>query len=81
MVVFEHDFPLDNNGIVWYLGTRACTEPFTNPVHLGLVGVTASSLQHDSTSADAVVGRDVVRCVTTPAENQVWLYLDLPFSC
>jgi len=41
-----------------------------NPHEIGAVTVTCSSLHTDSRPVDAVVGREAVRCVSQPDENQ-----------
>ena len=73
---FVHDTPFDENGIIYYLATHNKTQPFINPAVAGYVHVTASSLMHDSAAVSAVVGRDVVRCVTKPLEGS---YMTIDF--
>lgn len=66
---------LDTNGILYALGSIGGTMEWKNPADRGLVRITASSLMEDSASANAVVGRDVVRCVTKP-ENNAFFIID-----
>ncbi len=47
-----------------------------SPAGRGLVHVLCSSLMQDSTSAEAIVGREVVRCVTKP-EHGAWFAVNL----
>eukprot|EP00457_Paulinella_chromatophora_P000814 gb/GEZN01000814.1/.p1 GENE.gb/GEZN01000814.1/~~gb/GEZN01000814.1/.p1 ORF type:complete len:1063 (-),score=123.04 gb/GEZN01000814.1/:329-3517(-) len=66
-----------NDGIIAYLGTNRDTEPWQNPDAVrGLLLVTASSLSTDSQPASAIVGNQVVRCVTL-AERNSWFTIDL----
>ena len=54
----------DTHGILYFLGTKRYSSPYTNPHDMGAVEVIASSLGKDSAPAAAVVGRESVRCVT-----------------
>lgn len=73
---FNYEADLDENGILYHIGTHGKTHPWVNPAESGLVNVEASSLQHNSKEASSVVGRELVRCVTQPNPNQ-WFMIDL----
>eukprot|EP01006_Ploeotia_vitrea_P052211 TRINITY_DN67660_c9_g12_i2.p1 TRINITY_DN67660_c9_g12~~TRINITY_DN67660_c9_g12_i2.p1 ORF type:complete len:1039 (+),score=601.97 TRINITY_DN67660_c9_g12_i2:75-3191(+) len=77
---FVHQAPLDENGVVHYIATLGHTQQWVNPAKAGLIKVTASSLMNDSTPATAVVGHDVVRCVTRPEANS-WFIIDFVDKC
>jgi hypothetical protein len=65
----------DAAGIVHYLATAALTRAWSNPMTSGLVNVSASSVLSDSHPLSAVVGTNVVRCVTK-AEQNSWIMID-----
>ncbi|MES1910768.1 MAG: hypothetical protein MHM6MM_003301 [Cercozoa sp. M6MM] len=60
---------MDENGLMYLLGTNYGSEPWQNPHDAGHLTVTSSSLQNDSKSASAIVGRVPVRCVTDAADG------------
>ncbi|GAB5362054.1 hypothetical protein AAMO2058_000765200 [Amorphochlora amoebiformis] len=70
---FLHTSDFDDKGIFHYLGTAGGTLGWSNPCLLGMVSVTASALMRDSKPEHYAVGREVVRCVTTPKLNS-WFY-------
>ena len=65
-------------GIMFYLGTKQRTAPWRNPDDLGVVRVTSVPLAVSPASApaSAIVGREVVRCVTQP-NRESWFCIDL----
>jgi len=54
----------DENGILYYIGTRGYTKPWENPMEIGEVNVTMSSIKEDSAPASSIVGRTPVKCAT-----------------
>ena len=75
-LTFRHQSDLDINGVMYWLGTAGLTLPYVNPAQRGLVRVTCSGLMKDSLPIDHVVGRAVVRCVTS-AEPAAWICIEL----
>lgn len=73
---FPYKADFDGGGIVHHLGTAGGTRPFRNPAEAGDLAVTASSLNHDSEPASAIVGDQVVRCSTKPQQD-AWFHVDL----
>lgn len=75
---FTHTAPMDENGLLYYLGTRGGTRAWKNPAEGSEAPVKtwAASVQSDSKPPSAICGREVVRCVSKPAENQ-WFAIDL----
>jgi len=73
--VFKYQFDFDTNGILYYIGTHGNKDPWSNPAKSGLVKVTSSGILHDSVDETAVVGREVVRCVTK-ADPNAWFAVD-----
>ena len=57
------------------MGTNKGSEGWVNPVQRGYIRVLSSSLAADSAPLTAVVGRDLVRCVTEPKRNS-WMMID-----
>ena len=74
--VFRYQYDLDENGVMFYLGTCGRTQPYTNPAEAGFVKVVSSGLMDDSAPLSAAVGRELVRCVTTPVRNS-WFVFEL----
>jgi hypothetical protein len=72
---FTHESDFDTNGILYYLGTNELTDNWQNPADMGLVRVEACSLQHNSQPKSAIVGREAVRCVSQPNQDQ-WFVID-----
>eukprot|EP01083_Nonionella_stella_P191782 709582_1 len=72
---FSHDYPMDTNGILYYLGTDCGRSEWKNPHDRYSVTVTCRSLMKDSKNASAIVGRESVRCVSKPEDNQ-WFQVD-----
>jgi hypothetical protein len=72
--VYGSDF--DENGLMFYLGTCGKTAPYTNPAAAGFVRVTSSGLMGDSMPLSSAVGRETVRCVTTPVRNS-WFQFEI----
>jgi hypothetical protein len=73
---FVHREDFDENGLFYYLGTLGKTRPWANPADGGFVRVNSSGMMNDSAPLAAIVGREVVRCVTKPVRN-AWIMLDL----
>lgn len=69
--VYQSDF--DGQGIVAYLAGGLAN--YNNPAEKGLIKITSSPLSHDSEPATAIVGNEVVRCVTAARANS-WFALD-----
>lgn len=70
---FVYSEDLDTNGILYYLGSGGKTQPWINPEYKGVVCTTSSALAKDSESSSAIVGREVVRCVTQPAKDNFFM--------
>ena len=66
----------DKEGLLYFLGTRGHSAPYTNPALLDLVRVTCIGTMKDSVPIQAVTGRDLVRCVTL-ADKEAWIQLEL----
>ena len=77
---FRYHSDLDENGVMWYLGTCGKTQPYANPAEAGFVKVVSSGLMGDSAPLSAAVGRELVRCVTTPVKNS-WFVFELVDLC
>ena len=73
---FRYQSDLDENGVMWYLGTCGRTQSYSNPAEAGFVKVVSSGLMGDSAPLSAAVGRELVRCVTTPVKNS-WFVFEL----
>jgi len=73
---FHYRSDLDENGVMYYLGTCGRTQPYQNPAEAGFVRVISSGLMGDSAPLSAAVGRELVRCVTTPVKNS-WFVFEL----
>ena len=73
---FRYQADFDENGVMWYLGTCGRTAPYANPAEAGFVRVVSSGLMGDSAPLSAAVGRELVRCVTTPVKNS-WFVFEL----
>jgi len=75
-LAFRYHNDLDENGIVYFLGTNWKTDEWKNPaLERGVIQVSSSRLAKDSAPAWSVVGRKVVRCVCFP-ERQNWFLID-----
>jgi hypothetical protein len=74
---FIYDSDFDGNGVVAYLATNDGLSSYVNPVDLGLMSVTASSLMPNSEPARSVVGDVAVRCVTRALPNS---FFEIEFS-
>jgi len=75
-VEFVYESNMDENGALYWLGTRGGTEPWRNPSDRGLVQVSMSSVNATSLPPSAIVGRESARCVTQDNENS-WFIVDL----
>ena len=73
---FVYQYDLDQSGVLYAIATERHTQPWQNPVDSRRVAVSSSSLLDDSAPLSAVVGQDVVRCVTQPRPHS-WIALDL----
>ena len=73
---FVYQYDLDHHGLIYAIATDRHSHPWRNPADSRRVAVTASSLLEDSAPLSAVVGLDVVRCVTQPRPHS-WMALDL----
>lgn len=71
-----HDAMGSVPGIFHQIGSQGGTRPWENPVDLGLIRLTASSLLPESDSLRSLLGTDPVRCVTRP-QPQSWIMVDL----
>jgi E3 ubiquitin-protein ligase HECTD1 len=74
---FYPSYDFDENGILYWLGTKMGTSAWSNPAELGLVQVTSSPLAVNPVSqpASAICGRTTVRCVTQAIQNS-WFCVD-----
>eukprot|EP01084_Bolivina_argentea_P288252 494728_1 len=65
---FSHNHPMDENGILFFLGTKGTRDnnKYVNPAELGLIIVNTSAMMSDSCSPVAFVGRNCVGCATKP---------------
>lgn len=70
---FTYQYDFDTNGICYYLGTNHGTSSWRNPMELEMLKVEPSSLMHNSEPPSAVVGREVVRCVTQNKPNSFFI--------
>lgn len=72
---FEYESDFDKNGIFYYLGTNGGRYEWKNPASINMVTVTSSPLGTKPTSAPAysIVGRSIVRCVTTQTLNAYFM--------
>ncbi|ETO36723.1 hypothetical protein RFI_00341, partial [Reticulomyxa filosa] len=68
---FVHNQPMDENGILYFFGTRGGTKTYENPGTLGMIIINSA----DSEPVDAFIGRKVVRCVTKPGAS-CWFSVD-----
>ena len=75
ILCFQHESDFDKNGIVYHLGTNGGTTAWKNPMDLGKIRVSASTVKGDSEPLSAVVGRTCVRCVTESLPNQ-WMLIE-----
>ena len=73
---FSYQSDLDRDGLLYFLGTRGHSAPYTNPALLDLVRVTSIGVMKDSVPIQAVTGRELVRCVTL-ADKEAWIQLEL----
>eukprot|EP00456_Euglypha_rotunda_P081591 TRINITY_DN7975_c0_g1_i10.p1 TRINITY_DN7975_c0_g1~~TRINITY_DN7975_c0_g1_i10.p1 ORF type:complete len:2203 (+),score=340.71 TRINITY_DN7975_c0_g1_i10:827-6610(+) len=60
---FDQEFK-DENGILYFIGTRGYTKPWENPMEMGEVTVTMSTMKEDSAAPSSIVGRTPVKCAT-----------------
>ena len=67
---------LDTNGILYNIATADGRVEYKNPHELGLIKVTAKSIQPDSRPAHFACGREAVRCVSKREPN-CWFAFDL----
>ena len=72
---FKYQSDFDANGIVHYIATQNGTQPWQNPAKAGWIRITTSGILHDSVDETAVVGHEVVRCVTK-ADANAWFAID-----
>jgi hypothetical protein len=77
---YSHDF--DNQGIIHYIGTRLGTAKWMNPAEIGLIrascseALTGSPGSPPSVPITAIVGNEVVRCVSAAKAN-MWFCIDI----
>lgn len=73
--VYTSDF--DDRGVLYYLGTHGYTQPWQNPAVIGAVSVSSSPLasKPPCSPSSAIVGREIVRCVTVPGKD-AWFAVD-----
>eukprot|EP01083_Nonionella_stella_P254505 874454_1 len=67
---------LDEDGILYHIATFDKTKEYKNPMELGLIKVTAKSIQPDSLPVHHACGRAAVRCVSR-REPDCWFQFDL----
>jgi len=69
---FKYHHDMDENGIMFFVGTQRKTAPYRNPALHGSVRVISTPLATEpipSAPAWSIVGRDLVRCVTKPMKG------------
>eukprot|EP01084_Bolivina_argentea_P303117 523273_1 len=75
---YEHD--MDENGILYYLGTRCDYESYTNPSYVGSVTVTDSTYSNQE-MLNNVVGRTICKYQQWGSRQDVpYLIVNLPIS-
>ena len=74
--IFSYQSDMDKEGLLYFLGTRGHSQPYTNPALIDLVRVTCIGTMKDSVPIQAVTGRELVRCVTL-ADKEAWIQLEL----
>ena len=74
---FVHKHPLDENGVLFFFGSKGTRDAnkYQNPAKLGMVIVNTSEMMPDSQPYAAFVGRQCVRCVTKPSAS-CWFSVD-----
>eukprot|EP01084_Bolivina_argentea_P250100 418904_1 len=74
---FIHKHPLDENGILFFFGSKGTRDPskYINPAKLGMVIVNTSEMMPDSQPYAQFIGRTCVRCVTKPSAS-CWFSVD-----
>jgi len=70
---YEHD--LDENGVIFYLGTFGRKKPFQNPHSLGLIRCFSTSI--GSGKVEDFIGRTLVNCRTL---NEPFSYFGVDFG-
>eukprot|EP01083_Nonionella_stella_P224105 798025_1 len=75
-IEMRYQYDLDEHGVFFNLGSDGGSRPWENPAKRGLCHVLCSSLMQDSVPAEAIVGREMVRCVTKP-EHGAWFAVNL----
>ena len=70
---FNEDF--DDNGILYFLGTKGGQQSWKNPSISDEVSVCSSALVKDSVEISNFVGREPLRLVTKPEDN-AWMQVD-----
>jgi len=73
---FRYVSDFDTNGLLHAIGTLLGTKTWSNPGESGQVVVTSSVLQQESVASTAIVGRQVVHCVSQPYTHS-WFIIDL----
>ena len=73
---FVHQYPMDENGILYFFGSHGKTKPWQNPADQGMCIVTTCEMMPDSAPCNALCGREALRCVTKPSAN-CWFAVDL----
>jgi len=74
--IFAWRHNLDENGIMYYLGTQQGTATFTNPADLGTVRVTSSSTDPTSADLSALLARQPCRVMTRSGSSNGWFQFD-----
>lgn len=74
-ITFKPKAPMDDNGILFFLGTAMGAMPYVNPAQIDAVRCVSSPLNHDSVPIEAFAGRECVRLVSKPVENS-WFMID-----
>eukprot|EP00457_Paulinella_chromatophora_P000316 gb/GEZN01000316.1/.p1 GENE.gb/GEZN01000316.1/~~gb/GEZN01000316.1/.p1 ORF type:complete len:1660 (-),score=215.21 gb/GEZN01000316.1/:6-4985(-) len=73
---FKYVQDFDENGVLYFIGTRNGTTPWRNPAAQGLVRVESVELAMKpvpSAPCETIVGRDIVRCVTKPMKGAFFI--------
>lgn len=71
---FHYESDFDQNGVLFYIGTKGLKQPYQNPAQLGLVKVFMSSLRKGK--LDFFVGREC-RNLSTQNERNSYMGVDL----
>lgn len=73
VTTLEYKYDFDGNGLMNWLGTRAHTLGYMNPMDQGDVEVLSTGLMGDSKPLSAIVGKETVRCVLKPMKENYFV--------